>query len=44
VALADLPKLRELHLRCFAELRTIVGQSAPAEAALLANVQLVRLA
>jgi hypothetical protein len=44
VALADLERIRELHRRYFAELRAIVGASEPAEALLLANVQLVRLA
>ncbi|HMI91776.1 MAG TPA: DUF4423 domain-containing protein, partial [Polyangiales bacterium] len=44
IALRDLPRIHELHRRYFAELRAIVGASEPAEALLLANVQLVRMA
>ena len=44
LAHADLERVRELHRRYFAELRAIAGQSEPAQALLLANVQLVRLA
>jgi DNA-binding phage protein len=44
ISLRDLERVRELHRRYFAELRAIVGGSQPAEAVLLANVQLVRLA
>jgi hypothetical protein len=44
VSLADLERIRDLHRRYFAELRAIVGASQPAEALLLANVQLVRIA
>jgi transcriptional regulator with XRE-family HTH domain len=44
VALGDLERIRELHRRYFSELRAIVSSSEPAEALLLANVQLVRIA
>jgi transcriptional regulator with XRE-family HTH domain len=44
IALHDLPRIHELHRRYFAELRAIVAASEPAEALLLANVQLVRMA
>lgn len=44
VALSDLERIRELHRRYFSELRAIVSNSEPAEALLLANVQLVRIA
>jgi transcriptional regulator with XRE-family HTH domain len=44
IALHDLPRIQDLHRRYFAELRAIVAASEPAEALLLANVQLVRMA
>jgi hypothetical protein len=44
VALTDIERIRDLHRRYFAELRAIVGASEPAEALLLANVVLVRVA
>lgn len=44
LSLRDLERVREIHRRYFAELRAMVGNSQPAEALLLANVQLVRLA
>jgi hypothetical protein len=44
IALSDLERIHDLHRRYFAELRAIVGASEPAEALLLANVQLVRIA
>ena len=43
VSLADLERLRELHRAYFRELRAIVAQSGPAEAVVVANVQLFGL-
>lgn len=43
IAEADLERVRELHRRYFAELRALIASSEPAEAILLANVQLVRI-
>jgi len=43
IALRDLERVHELHRRYYAELRAIVGASQPAEALLLADVQLARI-
>ena len=43
VSEADLERLRELHRAYFRELRAIVAQSSPAEAVVVANVQLFAL-
>jgi DNA-binding phage protein len=43
IAERDLERVHELHRRYFAELRALIAQSEPAEAILLANVQLVRI-
>jgi transcriptional regulator with XRE-family HTH domain len=43
IAERDLERVHELHRRYFAELRALIAQSEPAEAIVLANVQLVRI-
>lgn len=43
IAEHDLERVRELHRRYFAELRELIAGSEPAEAIVLANVQLVRI-
>jgi hypothetical protein len=40
----DIERVRALHRRYFSELRAIIAESKPAEAVLLANIQLIRLA
>lgn len=44
VALADVERLRDLHRRYYAELRELIAASEPAEAVVLATVNLVRMA
>jgi len=43
LGVADLTRVRALHRAYFNELRAIIAASEPAEAVLLANVQLIRL-
>jgi len=43
LAVGDLERVRDLHRRYFNELRTIIAESEPPEAVLLANIQLLRL-